>query len=140
VNRDGVPERAPFTTHALNGASLVRLAGDIDLDVVPALRTALQSALAAHAWVIVDLSQVRIVDSVGLSVLVTAGFAARRNGGDLLMAAPPSFLLSVLHSARPATQFSVYDTVPRAMTAALLRSSAPLGKKVLTGQRAESYR
>jgi len=127
----GVPESVPITTYSLTGASLVRLVGDIDLDVVPALQTAFESAAAAHSWVIVDLSRVRIIESVGLSVLVTAGFVARKDGGDLLVAAPPKFL----RTARLAATLSVYDTLPQAMTAALRRRNIPTASTATTRRR-----
>jgi anti-anti-sigma regulatory factor len=81
------------------------------------LRAALEAAVRTHAWVIVDLSRAGTVDSVGLSVLVTASFAARRAGGDLLLAGPSPVLRSVLRSARPATAFAVHDTLPQAISA-----------------------
>ena len=115
------PGRAPITTHILAGVSLVRLRGDFDLDSVPGLSAAFESALAVHAWVIVDLDQLGFISSPGLSVLVKAGLVARNNGGDLLVAAPPGFL----RSARLATTFSTYDTLSRALTAALRHRSNP---------------
>jgi anti-anti-sigma factor len=116
--RGGTRDRVLITRHAVAGASLVRVIGDIDLDAVTTLRAALDAAVATHAWVIVDLSRTGTVDSVGLSVLVTANLAARRAGGGLLLAAPSPFLRSVLRSARPVTAFAVHDTLPQAMTAA----------------------
>lgn len=122
-----VADRVLITRHTMDGASLVQIVGDVDLDVVTHLRAVLDAAVGAHAWVIVDLSRARTIDSVGLSVLVAAGHAARRKGGELLLAAPPSFLQTVLRSTRMATTFPVHDNVPRAMTAALLgRKASPV--------------
>jgi anti-anti-sigma factor len=114
----GTLDRVSITQHVMAGISVVRVVGDIDLDVVTTLRAALDAAIAAQEWVIVDLSRAETVDSVGLSVLVTASFAARRAGGDLLLAAPSRFLSSVLRSARLATVLAVYDTLPQAISAA----------------------
>ena len=117
-----VPGSASITTQMLAGVSLVRLRGDIELHDLTALSAAFASALAVHSWVIVDLSRVRIINPVALSVLVKAGFVARSKRGDLLVAAPPGFL----RSARLATTFSAYDTLPQALTAALRQRSAAL--------------
>jgi anti-anti-sigma factor len=118
TTRRGEPfERVLISQHTTAGVSVVRVVGDIDLDAVTTLRTTLDAAIAAHAWVIVDLSRARTVDSVGLSVLVSASFAARRADGDLLLAAPSRFLCSVLRSARLPTAFAVFDTLPQALSA-----------------------
>ena len=133
-------ENESITLRTTAGASLVQLVGDMDLDVVARLRTTLGVAMAAHCWLIVDLSRVRHVDSVALNALVQAGLTARRNGGDLLVAAPPAALRAVLRSARLATVFLVYDTVPQAMTAALLGRSATREPVVPPRQRHEAHR
>lgn len=118
TRRGDASERVLITQHAVADISVVRVVGDIDLDAVTALRAALDAAVAAHAWVIVDLSRAGTVDSIGLSVLVTASFAARRANGDLLLVTPSRFLSSVLRSARLATAFAVYGTLPQAISAA----------------------
>ncbi|GAA2703442.1 STAS domain-containing protein [Actinoplanes palleronii] len=106
-------------THTLDGVSLIRLIGDVDLSVAARLRTTFETALAAHPSIIVDLSQVGAVDSVGLGVLVTARQTARRQSGDVLLAAAPAFFTAVLHAARLGAVFTTFATVPQAMTAAL---------------------
>jgi len=104
--------------HTMDGMSLVRLIGDVDLSTATSLRATFEEALAASPRVIVDLSRVGAVDSIGLGILVTAVQVARRNHGDVLLAAAPPFFISVLRAARLNTTFTTYDTVPRAMTAA----------------------
>ncbi|GIE28556.1 hypothetical protein Ait01nite_016010 [Actinoplanes italicus] len=108
-----------ITVHAMAGASVVRVIGDLDLAVATRLRTALDAALATSPWLIVDLRQAEAVDSVGLGVLIAAHQAARRQGGDLLLAAAPPFFLSVLRAARLGSVFMTFDTVPQAITFAL---------------------
>jgi anti-anti-sigma factor len=108
-----------ITWHAMPGASVVRVAGDIDLSTATRLRTALTTALGQSSWIIVDLRRVEAVDSVGLGVLIAAREAARRSGGDLLLAAASPFFGAVLRAARLETVFTTFDTVPRAITYAL---------------------
>lgn len=112
-------EVAQVVVHSLAGASVVRIVGDVDLAAAGSLRTALGQALVEHPWIIVDLRRVAAVDSIGLGVLVAAREAARRQSGDLVLAAAPPFVLSVLHAARLGTVFSTFDTVPQAITFAL---------------------
>ncbi|WP_436535873.1 STAS domain-containing protein [Actinoplanes sp. HUAS TT8] len=113
-----------LVVHTVDGLSLVRVIGDVDLSVASRLRAALESALAANPWVVVDLSRVGAVDSIGLGVLAAARQAAGRGTGDLLLAAAPPFFTSVLHAARLSTVFRMYETVPSAMTAALAPAAA----------------
>ncbi|MEU8662515.1 STAS domain-containing protein [Actinoplanes philippinensis] len=110
-----------ITVHAMGGASVVRIIGDLDLAVADRLRTTLEPAIARCPWVIVDLGGAGAVDSVGLGVLVAARQAARREDGDVLLAATPPFVTSVLRAARLDAVFTTFDTVPRAITFALAR-------------------
>ncbi|MCA2219044.1 STAS domain-containing protein [Jidongwangia harbinensis] len=80
--------------------SLVRVAGDVDTGVVAELRAALETALAEHPRIIMDLTRAATIDSVGLGTVVRARQAARRRGGDLLLAAPSRFVQTVLHTMR----------------------------------------
>ena len=114
-----VPDTNVITVHTIAGASVVQVVGDLDLAVVDELRTALTEALANGPWLIVDLRRVEATDSVGLSVLVAARHAARRQAGDLLLAAAPPFFRSVLRAARLDTTLSTFETVPQAITWAL---------------------
>ena len=99
-------------------AALIDITGDIDVEVVPELRTALESAVAARPQVVVDLARVRVIDAAGLGVLVRARQAARRRNGDLLLASPSRFVRTVLRTMRLHTAFRTFDTVQQAMTAA----------------------
>jgi anti-anti-sigma factor len=75
---------------------LVRVTGDVDDDVVPALRSTLDSAVALRPFVIVDLTMAGAITSPGLGTLVRARNAVRRRGGELLLAAPSRFVQTVL--------------------------------------------
>jgi anti-anti-sigma factor len=114
-----VTETTQIVSRGMAGASVVRIVGDVDLAVAARLREVLDSVLAAHAWVIVDLRRAEAVDSIGLGVLLAARQAARRRDGDLVLAAVPPFVRSVLSAARLASAFTTFDTVPQAITFAL---------------------
>ncbi|WP_433796633.1 STAS domain-containing protein [Actinoplanes sp. CA-252034] len=119
-----VVEATRITVHAMDGASVIRIIGDLDLDVAARLRATLESTVARCPWVIVDLRHTGGVDSVGLGILAAAGQSARRQGGDLLLAAAPPFFLSVVHAARLGAHFTTFDTVPQAITFALTPRAA----------------
>jgi anti-anti-sigma factor len=114
--------------HTMPGASVVRVVGDLDLSTATRLRATLEAALASSAWIIVDLRGAEAVDSVGLGVLIAAREAARRSGGDLLLAAASPFFASVLRAARLDAVFTRFDTVPRAITFALAPVTPPEGR------------
>jgi anti-sigma B factor antagonist len=107
-----------FSTAVTSEAALVRVAGDVDLDVVSELRAALDNAVALRPVVIVDLTSAGTIDSLGLAVLTGARDAARRYGGELLLVASSHFIRSVLLARRLQTAFRVFATVPQAITAA----------------------
>ncbi|MCY1143658.1 STAS domain-containing protein [Actinoplanes sp. Pm04-4] len=109
---------AGFSTAVTPKAALVRVTGDIDLDVIGALRDVLDNAVALRPVVIVDLVSAGTVDSLGLAVLTGARDATRRRGGDLVLVASNQFIRGVLTARRLQTAFRVFDTVPQAITAA----------------------
>ena len=99
-------------------AAIVRLTGDVDVDIVSELRQRLDDAVALRPVVIVDLSAAGTIDSLCLSILVRARNAARRRGGDVLLVIDGDFLLTVLKAQRLHDAFRTFDTVPQAITAA----------------------
>lgn len=95
--------------------AVVRVAGDVDIDVVGELRAALDAAVEAHPRVVVDLGGAGTIDSVGLSALVRGRQAARKRGGDLVLAAPSRFVRTVLHTMRLDAAFPIFDSVAAAV-------------------------
>lgn len=58
---------------------------------------------------LVDLTGLEVIDSVGLGLLVRAHQEARRDGRRLCLVAPSRFVLTVLHTMRLDGVFSVVD-------------------------------
>ena len=85
---------SPSATHDDSDAIVVRETGALDLGDAARLREALQSAFTANdsADVVVDLSDVEFVDSVILSVLVTAHKRLAAGGRTLVILVPPGLL------------------------------------------------
>jgi anti-anti-sigma factor len=110
-------------------AAVVRVRGDLDLDVAPGLRAALERATAARPYVVVDLSEAGVIDAAGLGALVRARNSARRRQGELLLAGPSRFVQTVLRTMRLHTAFRSFGTVEQAVAAA----HRPAPRRALAG-------
>jgi anti-sigma B factor antagonist len=89
----------------------LRLTGDLDLATVPLLRQAVDAHARHGQAMIIDLREVRLIDSMGLAALVRARHRAFARGARLqLVAAPLSvhavFILTGLHT--------LFDWIPGA--------------------------
>jgi anti-anti-sigma factor len=65
------------------GAVRLSLSGELDLAVAHLLRSRLQQLAHAHATVILDLSDLRFINSTGLQILITNFDEATHNGWQL---------------------------------------------------------
>lgn len=64
------------------------LRGDLDADSSPALRQHLDSAIrSGRSDIVVDMSELDFIDSVGLLVLVNGARRVRERGGGLVLRA-----------------------------------------------------
>ncbi|RKF29188.1 STAS domain-containing protein [Micromonospora globbae] len=87
------------------------------------VRRALREAVDDGDRVLVDLSEVEVIDSVGLGLLVRAHQEARQRGARLCLVAPSRFVLTVLHTMRLDGIFPVVES--RAAALRGLADSAP---------------
>jgi anti-sigma B factor antagonist len=106
------------SVQVLSAAAVVRVTGDVDMDVCDELRSALQSAVAARRQVVVDLTRAGVIDSAGLGALVRARNAARQRAGELILAGPSRFVQTVLRTMRLHTAFRVFSSAEQAVAAA----------------------
>ncbi|MEU8262578.1 STAS domain-containing protein [Micromonospora sp. NPDC048999] len=86
-----------------------------------AVRRALAEAVTLDRQVLVDLAEVRTIDSTGLGLLVRAHQEARQDGKVLCLVAPSRFVRTVLHTMRLDSVFPVIPT----RTLAFRRSAEP---------------
>ncbi|MEV6303484.1 STAS domain-containing protein [Actinoplanes sp. NPDC051861] len=105
-------------------AAVVRVTGDVDLAVADELRAVLESAAVQRRVIVVDLAEAGTIDSTGVGALVRGRNAARRRGGDLLLAAPSRFLQMMLRTMRLHTAFATYRSVPHALASTTDRRAA----------------
>jgi anti-sigma B factor antagonist len=83
------PTTLELTVSEHDGETLVRAAGELDVNTAPELREQLARLIAEDTRrIVVDLSDVSFVDSTALSVLVSALKRLRQADGDLELASP----------------------------------------------------
>jgi anti-sigma B factor antagonist len=81
---DTVEDVFAIDQHERNGVPVLTVRGEIDLATAPALRSAIQSELAAgRSRITVDLLGVTFLDSTALGVLVGGMKQCQAAGGDL---------------------------------------------------------
>jgi anti-sigma B factor antagonist len=87
----------------------IRLAGELDLATAPQLRQVLDAHARHGQTMIIDLSDVEFIDSMGLAALVRARHRALARGAELKLVAPPAAVHRVFTLTRLDT---VFDWVP----------------------------
>jgi anti-sigma B factor antagonist len=83
------PTTLELTISEHDDETVVRAAGELDVNTAPELREQLARLIAEHtSRIVVDLTEVSFVDSTALSVLVSALKRLRHADGDLELASP----------------------------------------------------
>jgi anti-anti-sigma factor len=96
-------------------ACVVRLRGQLDILFASELREALVDAANRHHNIVLDLREVRLLDSTGLGQLVQARQMAETSGGKLCLVAPSTFIVSVLHTMRLSPVFDIFPDTGSAL-------------------------
>ena len=94
-----------------NGAVIVALEGDVDLQSSPDARKVLLECVGRKKPVLVDLSGVGYIDSSGVASLVESLQTARKKGSILILVAVSEGALRVLQLARLDKVFTICDSV-----------------------------
>lgn len=106
------------TTSQQEGVFILALGGDIDVATAVTVRDALDRVIAAgHHHVVMDLNEVRFLDSTGLGVMVGRLKAVRDLGGDMHLVCTSSRIARVLSLTGLDEVFSLHDTVEEAVAA-----------------------
>jgi anti-sigma B factor antagonist len=93
-----------------NGSLLVRLSGEIDLSNSNGLHQQLERAIEGWARVVIDLAELRYLDSQGLRLIKQLCNKDDRDGTEILLVAPPdSFARQVLDMARMGDYVEIRD-------------------------------
>lgn len=100
------------------GVTVVHCAGRITFgDEAAALRTTLKHILSTSKKVVLDLSEVNYIDSVGLGTLVGVYSSARAGGADIKLTGLSQRVRDVLQITKLVTVFEVYDSEQKALAA-----------------------
>ena len=95
-----------------NGSLLVRLSGEIDLSNSQQVHHELESAVDNWARVVIDLAEIKYLDSQGLRLIKQLCDQVTRTGGDLQLIAPPdTFARQVFDMARMSDYIHIRDTL-----------------------------
>jgi anti-sigma B factor antagonist len=106
-----------YEVSTVDGAAVVALTGDVDLQTSPTVRQQLLENLETHVRVVVDLSAVNYIDSSGVASLVEAFQVSRKKGSFFALASVSAAALRVLNLARLDKVFSIHPSVGAAVSA-----------------------
>ena len=101
-----------------DGIIIFRLSGELDMKAAPALKQQLiAQATGEKPRAVINLAELRYVDSAGLGVLVNAQNAFTSKGGSMKLAGARPEVRNILQITRLLTFFSVHETEADAVTA-----------------------
>lgn len=101
-----------------DGRAVVRLAGRLDfLSSGEARQRFIEAVTNGQRSLVVDLGEVRFIDSSGLGALIGGLKAARQAGGDLRIARAGEQARTVLALTSLDRVFRIYDSVDEALAA-----------------------
>lgn len=99
-------------TKQLNGQTIVRLKGELDLSNVDYLQDRLAAAIETAPDVVLDLAGLQYLDSQGLRLIKHLSDKARDCGGKLVVVAPQdSFARQVLEVSNLDAYVAIRDTL-----------------------------
>ncbi len=92
------------------------------------LRDLVMSAINDKHQVILNLSDVSLIDSTGLGTLAVVCMSARKRGLDVKLVAPSTYVADVLETTMLGTVFKVFATDQQALRAARVNSPGERGR------------
>jgi anti-anti-sigma factor len=108
-----------IVTDTRSDVSVLRLSGELDADTAPLLHDLLADLLERPVpRIVVDLSDLKFCDSVGLSEFITAKQVIAARGGWLSFAGANRFLTALLETVGLRRYFAIFPEVDDAIAAA----------------------
>lgn len=114
----------PYPTHTEGAYTVICLTGEVDLHYSPTARKQILDLLGRGRSVLVDLSQVKYIDSSGIASLVEGYQLARKNRVNFALAGVSDAAMQVLHLARLDKVFPIYRSVEDSLNNAQPRPTA----------------
>jgi anti-sigma B factor antagonist len=110
-------QQAAWTVHDRNDCTVVAITGELEVSTAPELLARFHRVCGARRRIVVDLTGVTFIDSLGLGVLIEAQRRARSAGGWLRLVCVRPEVLRVLRLTGQDDVFTIYETVDQARTA-----------------------
>ena len=98
-----------------DNTSIVDIAGDLDLKGSPALRKLLFEALTESPKVVINLSEIRYMDSSGIAVMIEALKNSQKLNREFAMFGMNARVREVFKLTRVLPLFQVFDTEEQAL-------------------------
>ena len=106
-------------SETVDGGCLVRLAGTADATAIPSLeRCFAESAAAGHRLVVVDLSDMTFVNSIGMGLFLNLRKSVTAHGGAVRFAAPRPLVADALRRVRLYDVLDIRDSLEAALSSA----------------------
>ena len=97
--------------------TVLAVSGEVDIQSSPGLRTRIEKILAPDEHLIIDLTQVRFMDSTGLGVLVAGLNRAKQIGASLLLVCDGVRVLKLFEMTGLTETFAIHATRGQAIAA-----------------------
>jgi len=105
-----------ISSRELKRVNVVTVAGRVDSAAAPDLEKALQNLIDSHRnQIVVELADVEYMSSAGLRALVSTLKAAKKGGGDMVVARPSARVREVIELAGLGSVFTVHEDVVEAV-------------------------
>ncbi|MFJ8861634.1 STAS domain-containing protein [Streptomyces sp. NPDC102451] len=112
--------------HPAEGVAVLTVAGEIDVDSAPALRSkALQLIREGRPHLVLDLAPVEFCDSSGLNTMIGILRYAKDRHGSLCLAAAPSHVTRLLDITGVGVLMPVVPTTAEALTRIVMPGGTP---------------
>jgi anti-sigma B factor antagonist len=103
---------------------VVAITGELELGTAPRLRQQVVTLVGdGHTHIVLDMSAVDFVDSIGLGVIVSALKRVRGRDGELVVAGASPRLRSLFELTRLDQVIDLYDSVPDVLASRPVASS-----------------
>jgi anti-sigma B factor antagonist len=106
--------RTTCTARDVDGCTVVAITGEVAVNTSADVLAGLRSVCGARRWIIVDLTGVTFIDSIGLGVLIDAQRRTRAAGGWMRLVCTNPQVLKVLRLTDLDDLFTIAETVEQA--------------------------
>ena len=112
----GTDKPLTLDVRELPSAAVVAVGGAVDMQDAERLRAALEELTGREVPIIIlDLSEMNFISSMGLGAIITAHLKTRHYQGSLRLANPQPAVHQLLETTRLTKLFNIYDDVDQAL-------------------------